>query len=601
MNGSGIDRRSLLAAGAVLAARPGWAATGSESARLDRFLEESFRRKVARDPLRQTGLGIKSGQDRWPDPGERRAAEDIALVRADLAAVRRFDRKALTPQALLSCRLFDYQCEQAIRAYRWRGNRYPVCQMRGPQRTIPQTLINNHAIADRADAEAYVARLLGVKPYLAAIVEGLEAQAHAGVRPPHFSYEKVIGNCENLIRGAPFDSDGDSPMRADFKAKVATLDLPPGAKDALVGDADRALLDGFGPGFRQLIDWLRGSARVMQRNDGVWSLPDGDAYYAATLELETTLPLSPQEVHRTGLEETRRIQDRMRGLMRRVGFTGTLQQFFEHLRTDETFYYPDTAAGKAAYLDAMRGKIAAVEARLGELVTRVPRGKVIVKPVEPWLEKSAGTAGYFEGTADGSRPGILYVNMVTTRNLPIYELSSLSYHEGVPGHHLQNAYAQELTHLPSFRQHGDYTSYNEGWALYAEQLPYAMGLYDDPYQEFGQLSMELMRAGRLVVDSGLHHLRWTREQAIAWFDANIAGNHADNIKEIERYIVGPAQATAYETGKLKMMALRDRAKARLGASYDLRRFNDALLGEGPLPLAFLDETIEAWIARGGKA
>jgi len=171
----------------------------------------------------------------------------------------------------------------------------------------------------------------------------------------------------------------------------------------------------------------------------------------------------------------------------------------------------------------------------------------------------------------------------------------------VPGHHLQNAVALELSTLPAFRRTASYTSYDEGWALYAEQLPYAMGLYDDPYQEFGQLSMELMRAGRMVVDSGLHHLRWTREQAIDWFDNNIAANHADNVKEIERYIVGPAQATAYETGKLKMMALREQAQAKLGAAFSLPRFNDALLGNGPLPLTFLEETIDGWIARGGKA
>jgi uncharacterized protein (DUF885 family) len=600
MSGLVIGRGGVLAAGAALAAMPAWAAD-SESARLYRFFEDSFRRRVARNPLSQTGLGSKAGLDRWPDPSEAHAAGDIALVRADLAALHRFDRTALTPEALFSWRLFDYQEQQALKAYRWRGNHYPVCQMRGPQRNIPQTLINNHAIADRADAEAYVARLRGVKTYLAAIVEGLEAQARAGVRPPHFSYAPVIGNCAKLIEGAPFDGGADSPMLADFKAKVAKLDLPAPAKDRLVADANAALLQGFGPGFRHLIDWLRASEAVMLRNDGVWSLPDGDAYYAATLDLETTLPISPQDIHKTGLEETKRIHDRMRGVVKRVGFDGTLEQFFVHLRTDPKFYYPDTPEGKAAYLDAMRGKIAAVEARLGEIIPRIPKGKVIVKAVEPWLEKSAGTAGYFEGTADGSRPGILYVNTITTKNLPTYELSSLSYHEGVPGHHLQNAVALELSTLPAFRRAASYTSYDEGWALYAEQLPYAMGLYDDPYQEFGQLSMELMRAGRLVVDSGLHHLRWTREQAIDWFDTNIAANHADNVKEIERYIVGPAQATAYETGKLKMMALRERAQAKLGAAFNLPRFNDALLGNGALPLTFLDETIDGWIARGGKA
>jgi uncharacterized protein (DUF885 family) len=594
-----FTRRTLLAASAAAAACPGWAAE-SEAARLDRFFETCFQHRIARNPLSQTGLGLKSGMDRWPDTGEARAAEDAAMARRELAELATFNQASLDPARRLSCAVFAYDGAETLKSYRWRGNRYLVCQMRGPQRTIPQTLINNHPIHDRADAEAYVARLIGVKPYLAGIVDGLERQAGAGVRPPAFSYPLVIGNCENLLRGAPFGGVGDSPILADFRGKVAGLGLPDTAQAKLVTDAEAAMHTGFGAGFRLLMDWLKASQAVMPRNDGVWSLPDGDAYYLAALELETTLPLTPQEVHQTGLDEVARIQAAMREVMKKTGFAGALPDFFRHVQTDPQFYYPNTAKGKAAYLDAMRGRIAAVEARLGEVMTRVPRGKVVVKPVEPWLEKSAGTAGYFAGAPDGSRPGILYVNTVEMRNLPRYALSSLSFHEGVPGHHLENAISQELASLPSFRRHGGYTAYSEGWALYAEQLPYAMGLYDEPYQAFGQLSEELMRAGRLVVDTGVHHLRWSREAAIDWLDRNTSNGHADNVTAIQRYIVTPGQATAYETGKLKMMALRNQAEAALGPRYDQRRFNDALLGNGPLPLTLLDETMTAWIAGGGK-
>jgi uncharacterized protein (DUF885 family) len=234
-------------------------------------------------------------------------------------------------------------------------------------------------------------------------------------------------------------------------------------------------------------------------------------------------------------------------------------------------------------------------------MTRRPQARVEVQRVPAWLEVSAATAGYFSAPADGSRPGLLLVNQRDMRNLPVYELSALAYHEGVPGHHLERAVSRELTGLPKFRQYGGYTAFSEGWALYAEQLPLEMGLYGDAWQEFGQLSMELMRAGRLVVDTGVHALRWSRERAIQWLDENTPSNHADNVTAIQRYIVTPGQACAYEMGKLQMMALRDRARQRLGSRFDLRRFNDAILGSGPLPMALLDANITRWILAGGHA
>ena len=590
------SRREFVAGAAVLAVMPRAApAANSEDARLAAFFEDSFGRRLAEDPLAQTGLGLKTAMSRWPDTGEASADRAAERLRADLGRLRTFDPNRLGAQSRLSYRVFEFAGEAGLKAHRWRDNHYPVCQMRGPQRSIPQTLINNHPIADQADAEAYIARLIGVKTYLAGVVAGLDRQAAKGVRPPNFSYPLVIENCENLIRGAPFGSGPDSPILADFRGKIAKLMLADAIKAALIANAEAAMREGFGPGFRQLIDWLRASQVVMARNDGVWALPEGDGYYLARLDLETTLPLKPEEVHKTGLEEVARIRDAMATVMRKTGFTATLADFFRFLSTDKRFYYPETAEGKADYLAAMRARCAEVESRLGEIMTRIPRAKMIVKPVEPWLEKSAGTAGYFPPAPDGSRPGMLYVNTVKMRNLPIFELSSLSYHEGVPGHHLENSISQELTGLPAFRRHGDYTAYGEGWALYAEQLPYAMGLYSDPYQEFGQLSNELMRAGRLVVDTGVHHLRWSRERAVAWLDDNTSSSHEDNITAIQRYIVTPGQATAYETGKLKMMDLRVRAERKLGSRYDLRTFNDALLGNGPLPLALLDETVTAWI------
>lgn len=390
-----ITRRDLLAGGAALAATPAWAAGGAtETDRLNAFFEQVFQRNLARDPGAQSGMGVKAGQDRWPDIGASRAAADVAQLRRDLASLRRFDRDALTPEGLLSYRLFEYDAEETIERHRWRGNRYPVCQMRGPQRSIPQTLINNHPIADVADAEAYVARLRAVKPFLEQVVAELRAQAAAGVRPPAFSYPLVIGNCEKLIAGRPFRTDGpDSPILADFKAKIAGLAIAEPAKARLAAAAEAALIAGFGPGFRHLIAHLEEGRRTVDHNDGVWRLPEGGAYYAAALRWETTLPIPPEEVHAIGLEETARLHGEIRALMKRTGFSGTLAQVFAHVRTADQFYYPETPEGKAAYLEAMRARIAGVTARLGELTSHVPKAEVLVKPVGPgWRRRPAPRA-----------------------------------------------------------------------------------------------------------------------------------------------------------------------------------------------------------------
>jgi uncharacterized protein (DUF885 family) len=597
------SRRELIAGSLLLAARPALArGRAPESERLNAFFEQVWQRNLARDPALQSGLGLSSGRDSWPDVSDARAQEAAARIRADLAELHRFDRTALTPEAELSYRLFEYAGEQALTSHRWRMNRYPVCQMRGPQRSVPQTLIDNHPIASREDAEAYVIRLHRVRPYLAAIVEHLDAQARHGVRPPSFSYPLVIANCENLLRGAPFDNSGvDSPILADFRTKLARVDLTDAEKERLDRDALAGLVEGFGPGFRRLVDWLRAAARSFARNDGVWSLPQGEAYYAAALEMETTLPVGAAEVHRIGHQEVARIHGAMRALMPRLGFAGTISELFAYARSDARFYYPDTQAGRARFLEEMRGKIDEVMARLEEIMTRRPRASLEVRRVPLWMEVSAATAGYFAPSADGSRPGLLLVNQRDMRNLPVYELSALAYHEGVPGHHLERAVSRELTGLPRFRQFGGYTAFSEGWALYAEQLPLEMGLYSDAWQEFGQLSMELMRAGRLVVDTGLHHLRWSRERTIQWLDENTPSSHEDNVTATQRYIVTPGQACAYEMGKLKMMELRDRSRALLGARFDLRHFNDMILGNGPLPMPILDEVATDWIAAGGGA
>ena len=569
----------------------------SESDRLAAFFEEVYQRDLARSPLSQSGLGIKTDQDKWDDISEKRRIENAALRRDDLKRLHSFDFSKLTSEDRLSYELFEFDTRAYLTAFEWRRNIYEIGHRRGLQRTIPQTLINNHPIETLDDAEDYIARLRGVKPLLEQLVIELERDEEAGTLAPRFDIEKVVGVSRNLISGEPFD-DGEAPnaVWTDFAGKIAKADFSPAEKNALLEDARSAMRGSFRQGFQHLIAWLEAALDRATDEAGVWKLDRGDAFYAMMLERQTTIPISAEEAHQTGLAEVERIHGEMRAIMQKIGFEGDLKAFFTFLQTDPQFYHENTEEGRAAYLREMQGVLDDMEPRLSELFTRLPKAKMVIKRVEPWLEKSAGTAGYFAPSADGSRPGYLYVNLYDMGRMPRYEISSLAYHEGIPGHHLENAISQEIEGLPKFRNYGGYTAFSEGWGLYAEQIPKEIGLYHDPYQDFGRLSMELMRAGRLVVDSGLHAKRWTREEAIAWLDENTPVGHEGNIVAVDRYITLPAQATSYEIGKLKMMALREEARAALGARFDLAAFHDAVLGSGPVPLPVLEKNIRKWIA-----
>jgi uncharacterized protein (DUF885 family) len=286
----------------------------------------------------------------------------------------------------------------------------------------------------------------------------------------------------------------------------------------------------------------------------------------------------------------------MRGIMRQVGFTGSLQDFFAFVRTDQQFYYPDSEAGRAQYLEDNKAILARALAKQGQFFGVQPKSDVVVQPVEKWREKSAAKAFYQNPPQDGSRPGVFYINLYDMKAAPKYQAAAILFHEATPGHHVETAVAHELTGIPSFRKFGGEAAFSEGWGLYAEGLADEMGLYEGPYEAFGRLTMSLMRAVRLVVDTGLHAKHWTRQQALDYANANMPSSDYDNRREIERYIVLPGQATAYYIGKMKILELRERAQAALGPRFDIRAFHDAALKSGPLPLPMLEESIEAWIA-----
>ncbi|MDX1293419.1 MAG: DUF885 domain-containing protein, partial [Hyphomonas sp.] len=487
----------------------------------------------------------------------------------------------------------------------YRHYNYVFDQMGGVQSGIPAFLVNQHGVSSLSDAEAYIARLEGVKAYLDQNVENAEYSASLGIMPPAFAYPYVLSDAKGVITGYPFTTDvadgsDDSPLMKDFRGKVSKLVEAGTIDDTKAGElldsAATALTASVAPAYENLITVMSKQAESATTDDGVWKLPDGEAYYAMRLKRMTTTDKSAAEIHQLGLDEVARIQDEMRGIMEKVGFDGTLKEFFEFMRSDPQFYLPNTAEGREQYLTEARAQIERMKADLPSVFNTFPKADMIVKAVEPFREKSAGKAFYSRPAPDGSRPGTYYANLYRMEDMPTYQLQALAFHEGIPGHHMQIAIAQELQGIPSFRKYGGYTAFSEGWGLYSEYLPKEMGYYSDPYDDFGRLAMEIWRAARLVVDTGIHDKKWTREEAIQYLMDNTPNPEGDARKAIERYIVMPGQATAYKIGMLKILELRESAKAELGDDFDIAEFHDVVLKDGAVPLSILEENVKAWVA-----
>jgi uncharacterized protein (DUF885 family) len=569
----------------------------SESEKANALFEEIFMEEVMRSPMYQTYLGIKDDYDKLDDYTDANADRDLEYARKNLERLGQIDPAALDEQTALSYELMRSQLEDQIADNRWRYHNYPVNQMFGMHSGLPSFMINQHVITDSSDAEAYISRLNEFKRALAELEANLYKRAEMGILAPRFVYPYVLSDINNVVTGAPFTEGPDSTLLADFKGKLTKLDIEPNAAEALIAEANKALLNSVGPGFNSLANTVRTLEMQSDTRDGAWKLPDGDAFYNRALARTTTTDMDAETIHNLGLAEVERIHGEMRDIMRDVNFDGDLQAFFEFTRVDSQFYYPDTPEGKERYLSEATAWIDDMKARLDTLFLVKPQADLVVKAVEPFREKSAGKAFYQRPAPDGSRPGTYYANLYTMEAMPIYQMEALAYHEGIPGHHMQIAIAQELQGIPKFRRFGGYTAYTEGWGLYAELIPKEIGLYDNPYSDFGRLAMELWRACRLVVDTGIHAKKWTREEAIDYLKLNTPNPESDIVKAIERYIVMPSQATAYKVGMLKILELRERAKETLGEKFDIREFHDAVLKQGPLPLTALESQIEMWIAK----
>jgi len=367
-------------------------------------------------------------------------------------------------------------------------------------------------------------------------------------------------------------------------------------KQALLAHAEQALSTSIGPAYESLIAMFKAHEKIATDDDGVWNLPDGADYYQSRLNYYTTTDLSADAIHDIGLKEVARIQGEMRKIMEQVKFEGSLQEFYTFLRTDEQFTFSNDDAGRAQYMAGATAIIDDMKSRLDELFITKPKTDMVVKRVEPFREASAFFAFYELPSQDGSRPGTYFINLKDVRDQPTYLMQALAYHEGLPGHHMQLAIAMELENIPEFRKQGLHTAYIEGWALYAESVPAELGMYTDPYKDFGRLSMEIFRAARLVVDTGIHAKKWTREQAVQYMLENIANTEGDIRSEIDRYIVWPGQATAYKIGMIKIGDLKKSAQGQLGDKFDIREFHEVVLANGSVPLSVLEELVAEWVA-----
>jgi uncharacterized protein (DUF885 family) len=569
----------------------------AEDARLLAFLDRGFDEAAGRSPETLTGLGIKRRYGELDDYTDAENVWQREFAEAQLARMKaEFDYDRLSPAGQLSYRLFEQSVERGRQQFQWRWHGFPLSTNGSPAGQLPVFLINQHRVDTVADAEAYVARLRDVERVMREVAANVRMQADRGIVPAKFNFAPVRADARKILAGAPFDDGPDGSVLADFTKKVNALAAPPEVKQRLIADARAALVGPFRRGVDTMLAALDAVEPKATGNNGAWSLPRGDEFYASRLRAITTTDLTADQIHQIGLDEVKRIQGEMERIKERVGFKGTLQQFFQHIKTSPQFKYPNTEAGREQYLADANAFIAGVMAKAPQYFLRLPKASLEVRAVEKFREATASVAFYNRPTPDGSRPGIYYVNLADMTQVLKPQIEGISYHEGAPGHHFQLARQQELENIPKFRLFGGYGAYIEGWGLYAERLAREMGFYQDPYSEFGHLSLELWRAVRLVTDTGIHHKRWTREQAIEYFQRNSLLSERDIVKEVERYINNPGQATSYKIGQLKIFELRERAQRALGTRFDIREFHEVVLGNGALPLDVLEQQVEAYIA-----
>ena len=574
-----------------------------ENARLNTWFDERYDEQLDFSPQTKTRLGDKSDYGFLNDYSIAGADQQLRWRRQSVAAMQaEFDYSLLTEDGKLSYDMWNYALDRADAGIPFRQHGY-IFGRGGPHAALPNFLINYHRVDDASDIEAYLSRLGELDRVFGELLDRARSASKAGIRQPAFAYDFAITEIDRVTSGVPFntnDGSPNSPIWTDIQGKIEALvesDLISSdqAQEYIV-QAQGILVGEVMSSYQEILAWLeQDKAFASETSQGVWALPDGENYYNYRLAQMTTLEFTADEIHEIGLAEVARLHLAMEKIKTAVDFEGSLQDFFVFMREDDRFYFPNTDEGRQDYLNLNNEYLDAITLKLPDYFGRLPKAQLEVRRVEYFREQTGAAQHYASGTPDGSRSGVFYSHMSDMSTLPTFQIEDVAYHEGSPGHHMQISIQQELTGVPRFRTQYRTTAYTEGWGLYAEWLAKEMGAFEDPYSDFGRLSGELWRAIRLVVDTGIHAQQWGEERAVQYFIDNSAQAEGAIRSEIQRYITGPGQATAYKIGMMKFQELRLNAESALGNNFDIRTFHDVVLGVGALPMPLLESRVDRWV------
>ena len=569
---------------------------------LNLYYEKVFAQVLFDEPelLSAIGLverfGITGHNAKLADASPAHQQKFFDRAKKSLEDLHAYPLEKQTASQKLSTHILEWYLTREIEGEKYQWHNYPVNQLFGVQNEFPSFMANTHRLLAPRDCEYYRQRLIAVDAKFDQLLESLKVREQKGILPPRFVVEKVLTEMNNFVA----QPAAENILATSFKTRAAKInDLTDEQRVAFQKKVETAITDNVYPAYHKLIDYFTAILPKTTTDDGVWKLPDGDAFYAYALRKSTTTTLKPEEVHELGLREVARIEAEMRALLDANGFAGRpVAEAMEELRKDPRFQFSNDDKGRTDALAEYMHLINDAIERCRLIFATVPKAKVEVQRVPVFKEATAPGAYYNGASMDGTRPGVFYANLRDMTEIPKWSMPTLAYHEGVPGHHWQIATAQELKGVPQFRKLIPFTAYQEGWALYAEWLAKEAGWYEgNPFGDLGRLQAELFRGVRLVVDTGIHAKRWTREQAITYMRDKTSMGEKEVTAEIERYIVNPGQACAYKVGMLKIQELRKRAQTQLGTKFDQRQFHDVVLTNGALPLEILEEQVNAYIQR----
>jgi uncharacterized protein (DUF885 family) len=537
-------------------------------------------------------MGIDFHNDDLDDMSMEFAESEARWLDKQLEILARYDRDELEDK--LSYDILEWYMKDSQEGNRFLYYNYPVNQLSGIQSGLPDFMINTHYLGKPEDARDYVTRVGRFGTAFDQVLEGLRHREELGIVPPLFVVRHVLEEMRNFISPLP----AEQLLYTHLAEKTKELEgFDAASRDELLAELEKVIDEVVYPAYRRMITFFEQQEAIATTDDGVWKFPDGEAFYAHQLRHYTTTDMTADEIHELGLAEVDRLQAEMKAILKAEGYNaGDLAATMNALNADERFLYPDSDAGRAQIIEDYKRIIAEIDAGLAPMFDVRPRAAVDVERVPEFKQETSPGAYYEAAPFDGSKPGVFFVNLRNVREIPKFGMRTLAYHEAIPGHHFQIGIAQELQGVPFFRRIVPFTAFVEGWALYAEKVAAESGFEDDPYDRLGYLTGQLFRAARLVVDTGIHAKRWTREEALTYMLETTGMPETDVVAEIERYIVDPGQACAYKVGQLKILELRQRAMTALGEDFDVRGFHNVLLTNGAVPLAILERLVDNWIA-----